>query len=107
MNLWVRELATVNFLVIWLIIVGAFAFLKFVKNRLEGQIGDQSGPQSHAADPIREAEYEMNQNQAFGIKAGKEVGRIEINVERVMIWALVFTNLFSISYFFARLFKWI
>jgi hypothetical protein len=25
----------------------------------------------------------------------------------VMIWALVFTNLFSISYFFARLFKWI
>jgi hypothetical protein len=35
MNLWVRELATINFLVIWLIIVGAFAFLKFVKNRLE------------------------------------------------------------------------
>jgi len=53
------------------------------------------------------AEYEMNQNQTLGIETGKEVGKIEINVERVMIWALVFTNLFSISYFFAKLFKWV
>jgi hypothetical protein len=55
----------------------------------------------------RKAEHEMNQDQALGIETGKEISRIEINVERVMIWALVFTNLFSISYFFARLFKWI
>jgi hypothetical protein len=35
MTFWARELATINFFVIWVIIVGAFAFLKFVKNRLE------------------------------------------------------------------------
>jgi len=35
MNLWMRELATINLLVIWLIIVGAFAVLGVVKNRLE------------------------------------------------------------------------
>ena len=38
MNLWISELATINFFVIWLIIVGAFAVLKIVKNRLEYQI---------------------------------------------------------------------
>jgi len=53
------------------------------------------------------AEHEMSQNQTLGIETGKEVRRIEINIERVMIWALVFTNLFSISYFFAKLFKWV
>ena len=35
MNVWVRELASINFFVIWLIVVGAFAFLRLVKNRLE------------------------------------------------------------------------
>jgi len=49
----------------------------------------------------------MNQNQTLGFETGKENQRIEINVERVMIWALVFTNFFSISYFFAKLFKWV
>jgi hypothetical protein len=49
----------------------------------------------------------MNQNQTLGIETRKETRRIEINVERVMIWALVFTNLFSISYFFAKLLKWV
>jgi hypothetical protein len=49
----------------------------------------------------------MGQNQTLGIETGREIKRVEINIERVMIWALVFTNLFSISYFFARLFKWI
>jgi len=49
----------------------------------------------------------MDQNQTLGIETGKEIRRIEINVERVMIWALVFTNLFSISYFFAKLLKWV
>lgn len=53
------------------------------------------------------AGHEMNQSQTLGIETGKEVRRIEINVERVMIWALVFTNMFSISYFFAKLFKWV
>jgi hypothetical protein len=49
----------------------------------------------------------MGQNQAVGVEEVKEARRLEINVERVMIWALVFTNLFSISYFFAKLFKWV
>ncbi len=49
----------------------------------------------------------MNQNQAFTVEAEREVKRIEINIERVMIWALIFTNIFSISYFFAKLLKWV
>jgi hypothetical protein len=35
MNLWMRELATINLFVIWLVIIGAFAVLRVVKNRLE------------------------------------------------------------------------
>lgn len=34
MNVWVKELATINFFVIWLIIVGAFAVLRMIKTRL-------------------------------------------------------------------------
>lgn len=34
-----------------------------------------------------------------------EAKRIEINIERVAIWTLIFTNAFFISYFFAKLFK--
>ena len=49
----------------------------------------------------------MKQNQALSIEQVKEIRRIQIDIERVMIWALVFTNMFSISYFFAKLFKWV
>jgi len=49
----------------------------------------------------------MKQNQAESVEGVKEIRRIQIDIERVMIWSLVFTNLFSISYFFAKLFKWI
>jgi hypothetical protein len=35
MNLLIKDLASINFFIIWLIIVGAFAFLKIVKNHLE------------------------------------------------------------------------
>jgi len=49
----------------------------------------------------------MKQNQALSVEDVKEISTIQINIERVMIWALVFTNLFSISYFFAKLFKWV
>lgn len=34
-----------------------------------------------------------------------EAKRIEINIERVVILTLIFTNAFFISYFFAKLFK--
>ena len=49
----------------------------------------------------------MNQNQTLSVEGEREVKRVEINIERVMIWALIFTNLFSIFYFFAKLFKWV
>jgi len=49
----------------------------------------------------------MSQNQTLSVEGEREVKRVEINIERVMIWALIFTNLFSISYFFAKLFKWV
>jgi hypothetical protein len=49
----------------------------------------------------------MNHKELIGIEMEKEVRKIEINIERVMIWSLVFTNLFAISYFFGRLLKWI
>jgi len=35
MNLLMGELATINLLVIWLVIIGALATLRVVKNRLE------------------------------------------------------------------------
>lgn len=34
-----------------------------------------------------------------------ESKRIEINLERVAVWTLIFTNAFFVSYFFAILFK--
>ena len=34
-----------------------------------------------------------------------EPKRIEINLERVAVWTLIFTNAFFVSYFFAKLFK--
>ena len=49
----------------------------------------------------------MNRNEVLGIEEDKEVRKIQIDIERVVIWSLVFTNLFSISYFFAKLFKWV
>jgi hypothetical protein len=32
---------------------------------------------------------------------------IEINFKRVATWTLIFTNVFFVSYFFAKLFQWI
>lgn len=43
----------------------------------------------------------------FGIQATGEGRKIEINFERVVGWALVFTNAFFVSYFVARLFRWV
>jgi hypothetical protein len=43
----------------------------------------------------------------LGIQATEEGRKIEINFERVVNWALVFTNAFFVSYFFARLFHWV
>ena len=34
MNVAVRELATINLFLIWVVVIGGFAFLKIVKNHL-------------------------------------------------------------------------
>jgi hypothetical protein len=47
----------------------------------------------------------MNVNQIACISELEGVRRIEINLERVAIWTLVFTNSFFLSYFFAKLFN--
>jgi hypothetical protein len=50
----------------------------------------------------------MNRGHILGIDETEEgVRRVEISIERVIIWVLVFTNLFSVSYFFAKLLKWV
>jgi hypothetical protein len=50
----------------------------------------------------------MNRSHILGIdETEKGIRRVEISIERVIIWALVFTNLFSVSYFFAKLLKWV
>jgi hypothetical protein len=43
----------------------------------------------------------------LGIQETEEGRRIEISFRRVVYWALAFTNAFFVSYFFARLFRWI
>jgi len=50
-------------------------------------------------------EVEMGVNQVLGISELRCARRIEINLERVAIWTLVFTNSFFLSYFFAKLFN--
>jgi hypothetical protein len=47
----------------------------------------------------------MGVNQVLGISELRCARRIEINLERVAIWTLVFTNSFFLSYFFAKLFN--
>ena len=50
----------------------------------------------------------MNKNQILGICEESEgVRKIEISIERIIVWVLVFTNIFSLSYFFAKLLKWV
>jgi len=45
--------------------------------------------------------------EILGIQETEEGRRIEIDFERVVGWALVFTNAFFLPYFFAKLFEWI
>jgi hypothetical protein len=41
---------------------------------------------------------------AAGAAMITELKKVGISVERVVVWTLVFTNAFFVSYFFARLF---
>jgi hypothetical protein len=49
----------------------------------------------------------MKGKEIFGIQESEEGRKIEIRLVKVVGWALAFTNAFFISYFFARLFRWI
>jgi len=63
-------------------------------------------------EEIRDLSSQYRASSTFGPKRSKYggdrvFGRIEINFNRVAIWALIFTNTFFVSFFFARLFRWI
>ncbi len=49
----------------------------------------------------------MSGKEILGIRETEEGRRIEINSGRIASWTLVFTNVFFVSYFFAKLFQWI
>jgi hypothetical protein len=49
----------------------------------------------------------MSGKEILGIQETEEGRKIEISFERVTSWALVFTNAFFVSYFFAKLLQWI
>ena len=40
-------------------------------------------------------------------KGDGKMERIEIHLDRVAVWTLIFTNTVFIAYFFAKLFRWI
>jgi len=48
----------------------------------------------------------MSRDQILGIREEEGVRRIEISLERVASWTLLFTNAFFVTYFFAKLFQW-
>jgi hypothetical protein len=40
-------------------------------------------------------------------KENLETRRIEINLDRITAWTLIFTNTFFVSYFLAKLVQWV
>jgi len=49
----------------------------------------------------------VNGKEILGICETEEGREIEINFQRVASWTLIFTNTFFLTYFFAKLFRWI
>jgi hypothetical protein len=49
----------------------------------------------------------MTVKEILGIQEAEEGRKIEISFRRVVHWTLVFMNVFFISYFFARLLRWV
>ncbi len=54
-----------------------------------------------------EIEEKLNGEEILGIQETERGRKIEVSLERIASWALVFTNAFFVSYFLARLFKWV
>jgi hypothetical protein len=52
-------------------------------------------------------EEKMSGKEMLGIQETESGRKIEVSLERVASWALVFTNVFFVSYFFAKLLQWV
>jgi hypothetical protein len=52
-------------------------------------------------------EEKMSGKEMLGIQETEKGRKIEISLERVASWSLIFTNAFFVSYFFAKLFQWV
>jgi hypothetical protein len=52
-------------------------------------------------------EEKMSGKEILGIQETELGRKIEVSLERVASWALVFTNAFFVSYFFAKLLQWV
>jgi len=59
------------------------------------------------ASRVLRGEKKMTSKEILGIQETEEGRKIEISFRRVVGWTLVFTNAFFVSYFFAKLFRWI
>ena len=50
----------------------------------------------------------MDRNQLLGIYEVENGARkIEISIQRVIVWTLILTNMFSVSYLLAKWLKWV
>lgn len=49
----------------------------------------------------------MSGQEILGVQETEKGRKIETRFERIASWALIFTNAFFVSYFFAKLLKWI
>jgi len=49
----------------------------------------------------------MSGQEILGVQETEKGRKIEASFERIASWALIFTNAFFVSYFFAKLLKWI
>jgi hypothetical protein len=63
---------------------------------------------------ITTEEGKMNGATTLSLGKGKtvykesvETRRIEINLDRIAAWTLIFTNTFFVSYFLAKLVQWV
>jgi hypothetical protein len=54
-----------------------------------------------------EEERLMIREEVLGVRQVEGVRRIEISLERVATWTLIFTNVFFVSYFFGKLLQWV
>jgi len=55
----------------------------------------------------RKEEHHLIGEEVLGVRGMEGVRKIEISIERVATWILVFTNVFFVSYFFGKLFQWV